>query len=112
MQPRSSDRVWEPPAARAPVSAALSRVRPIVVIDVSKKTVLRNGGTDPIQRHGPRVSDASLLVALLSASPHVFAAVGSRIGGNAMLLIPRRTQGWRDAHLTTNCGARLIVPAC
>lgn len=39
MQPRSSDRVWEPPAARAPVSAALSRVRPIVVIDVSKKQV-------------------------------------------------------------------------
>jgi hypothetical protein len=37
MQPRCSDRVWEPPAARAPVSAALSRVRPIVVIDFSKK---------------------------------------------------------------------------
>jgi hypothetical protein len=117
MQPRCSDRVWEPPAARAPVSAALSRVRPIVVIDFSKK----KKGTNPTPCHGPRVSDVSFLVALLSASPHVWRAscrfaVGSRIGGkrDSAYTTPDRparrktsgTQGWRGAHLTTNCGAR------
>lgn len=126
MQPRSSDRVWEPPAARAPVPTALSWVRPIVVIDLKGKkgqcesafslrlvcvTVAR------IQRHGPRVSDVSLLVALLSASPHVFAgllcvAVGSRIGAkrDAAWYTPEpHLIGLRDAQQVAHKGGETRI---
>lgn len=68
MQPRCSDRVWEPPAARAPVSATL------VGCGRSSLSTLKENvcaTVAQVQRHGPRVSDVSFLVDLLSASPHV-----------------------------------------
>lgn len=99
MQPRCSDRVWEPPAARAPVSSPqpFSRVRPMVVIDSQRKervcvTVAR------IQRHGPpefRMSRSSWPYCLLLRTSGGL-PVGSRIGGNAILLIPRLI-GLRDS---------------